>query len=63
MSTNQKNTKPKSVLFRLKPTDTPTGISYETLNALCEKTGLNKTELIHYELRALAERLNILPPH
>ncbi|WPO98182.1 hypothetical protein SFA35_16170 [Pseudomonas sp. HR96] len=45
-----------TVLFRLRPQDTPTGISTETFGLLMAQTGMNKTEVIHYALRQLADR-------
>lgn len=44
------------VLLRLRPQDTPTGISADTLDALVSQTGLNKTEVIHFALRRLADQ-------
>lgn len=52
----------KSFLFRLRAKDTPTGISEETLRALCEQTGLNKTCVIHLALRLMAENYRIVQP-
>ncbi|MEE1921564.1 hypothetical protein V0R50_06575 [Pseudomonas sp. 148P] len=44
------------ILLRLRPQDTPSGISAATLDALVSQTGLNKTEVIHYALRRLANQ-------
>lgn len=50
------DTKQESFLFRLRRTDTPTGISANTFACLMEATGLSKTELAHYALRLLANK-------
>ena len=47
---------PESILLRLKPKDTMFGVRRETLDALCAHTGLNKTQVLHLALRALADR-------
>lgn len=43
-------------LLRLRPQDTPTGVSISTIELLMAQTGLNKTELVHYALRQLADK-------
>ena len=48
--------KPESVLLRLRKKDTPTGVSSSTVELLVNKTGLSKTEVIHFALRELANR-------
>ncbi len=49
--------KTETVLLRLRPQDTPTGISNSTMEELMAQTGWNKTEVIHYALRQMADRL------
>lgn len=46
----------ETVLLRLRPQDTPTGISGSTFEQLMSQTGLNKTEVIHFALRQMADR-------
>lgn len=43
-------------LLRMRPKDTPTGVSIATVELLMNQTGLNKTELVHYALRQMADR-------
>ncbi len=47
-------TKAESLLFRLRPTDTPSGISGPTLAKLAAVLGLPETQVIHQALRKLA---------
>lgn len=49
--------KPASLLFRLRPTDTPSGISGKTLEKLAAMLGLAETQVIHQALRKLASEL------
>ena len=53
--------KPASLLFRLRPTDTPNGISGETLTRLAALLGLPETQVIHQALRKLASE--VLPAY
>lgn len=46
----------EKILLRLREQDTPTGISAKTMEALVSQTGFNKTEVIHYALRQMADR-------
>lgn len=46
----------ETVLLRLRPQDTPIGVSSATFAQLMSQTGLNKTEVIHFALRQLADR-------
>jgi len=46
--------KAQSLLFRLRPTDTPSGISGPTLAKLAVVLGLPETQVIHQALRKLA---------
>ena len=46
--------KAQSLLFRLRPTDTPSGISGPTLAKLAAVLGLPETQVIHQALRKLA---------
>ena len=46
--------KAESLLFRLRPTDTPSGISGPTLAKLAAVLGLPQTQVIHQALRKLA---------
>lgn len=48
--------KTDSFLLRLRPKDTPTGVSVGTFNTLTDLTGLTKTELTHLALREYADR-------
>lgn len=54
-------TKPESLLFRLRPTDTPSGISGPTLARLAAILGLAETQVIHQALRKLATE--VLPAY
>ena len=54
-------TKPESLLFRLRPTDTPSGISGPTLARLAAILGLPETQVIHQALRKLATE--VLPAY
>lgn len=45
---------PESFLLRLRKQDTPTGVSGSTIELLMEKTGLSKTEVVHFALRQMA---------
>ena len=54
-------TKPASLLFRLRPTDTPSGISGPTLAKLGALLGLPETQVIHHALRKLASE--VLPAY
>jgi len=54
-------TKPESLLFRLRPTDTPSGISGPTLARLAAVLGLPETQVIHQALRKLATE--VLPAY
>lgn len=49
--------KPDNILLRLRPQDTPTGVSAETINLLSEKLGLSKTDAIHLAVREFANRI------
>ncbi len=53
--------KPASLLFRLRPTDTPSGISGKTLARLSAHLGLPETQVIHQALRKLASE--VLPAY
>jgi hypothetical protein len=53
--------KPSSLLFRLRPTDTPSGISGKTLAKLAATLGLPETQVIHQALRKLASE--VLPAY
>ncbi len=46
--------KAESLLLRLRPTDTPNGISSSTLARLAAVLGLPETQVIHQALRKLA---------
>jgi hypothetical protein len=46
--------KAESLLFRLRPADTPSGISGATLAKLAAALGLPETQVIHQALRKLA---------
>jgi hypothetical protein len=46
--------KPDSLLFRLRPTDSPNGISGSTLARLAAALGVPETQVIHQALRKLA---------
>jgi hypothetical protein len=48
--------KSDAFLLRLRPQDTPSGVSSSTLELLMLQTGFNRTELVHYALRQLANR-------
>ena len=54
-------TKPASLLFRLRLTDTPSGISSQTLTKLSAMLGLPETQVIHQALRKLASE--VLPAY
>jgi hypothetical protein len=54
-------TKPASLLFRLRATDTPSGISGRTLTQLSDILGLPETQVIHQALRKLASE--VLPAY
>lgn len=54
-------TKPASLLFRLRATDTPSGVSGKTLARLSATLGLPETQVIHQALRKLAAE--ILPAY
>ncbi len=54
-------TKPASLLFRLRSTDTPSGISGQTLANLAAFLGLPETQVIHQALRKLAAE--VLPAY
>ena len=54
-------TKPASLLFRLRPSDTPSGISSKTLAKLAATLGLPETQVIHQALRKLAAE--VLPAY
>jgi hypothetical protein len=53
--------KPESLLFRLRPTDTPSGVSGKTLAKLSAILGLPETQVIHQALRKLASE--VLPAY
>jgi hypothetical protein len=53
--------KAESLLLRLRPTDTPNGISGATLTRLAEVLGLPETQVIHQALRKLATE--VLPAY
>jgi len=55
------STKAESLLFRLRPTDTPNGISGRTLAKLAAALGLPETQVIHQALRMLATE--VLPAY
>ena len=55
------STKAESLLFRLRPTDTPSGISGPTLARLSAVLGLPETQVIHQALRKLATE--VLPAY
>ncbi|MFJ3487188.1 hypothetical protein ACIPL1_27780 [Pseudomonas sp. NPDC090202] len=48
--------KPESMLLRLRKTDTPTSVSVTTVDLLEQQMGMNRTDLIHFALRQLADR-------
>ena len=54
-------TKAESLLFRLRPSDTPSGISGPTLARLAAVLGLPETQVIHQALRKLAAE--VLPAY
>lgn len=47
--------KPKTLLFRLRGADSPTGVSERTLRKLSEVLDMPETQVIHQALRKLAE--------
>jgi hypothetical protein len=53
--------KADSLLLRLRPTDTPNGISSATLSKLAAVLGLPETQVIHQALRKLAT--DVLPAY
>jgi hypothetical protein len=53
--------KVESLLLRLRPTDTPNGISSSTLARLATVLGLPETQVIHQALRKLATE--VLPAY
>ncbi|MCO8166244.1 MULTISPECIES: hypothetical protein [Pseudomonas] len=48
--------KAETFLVRLRPQDTPSGVSISTVEMLMSQTGLNRTEVVHLALRELANR-------
>ena len=55
------NKSPNTTLLRLRPRDTPTGVSAHTVDALMAATGLPKGDLIHLALRQFADRTLAYP--
>ncbi len=54
--------KPDQLLLRLRPTDTPHGVSRKTLERLAEYLGFSgETQVIHYALSKLAKE--VLPAY
>ncbi|AVJ51841.1 hypothetical protein Vid5_gp86 [Pantoea phage vB_PagS_Vid5] len=51
----------KAFLFRPRKQDSLIGVSAETIDKLCEATGMNKTELLHYALVRMANEYNLRP--
>ncbi|WP_225789612.1 hypothetical protein [Pseudomonas sp. Marseille-P8916] len=48
--------KAETFLVRLRPQDTPSGVSLSTIEMLMSQTGLNRTDVVHLALRELANR-------
>ena len=53
--------KPDSLLFRLRPADTRSGISRKTLKELAAYFDVSDTQVIHHALRKLADE--VLPAY
>ena len=49
--------KPNQILFRFRPSDSPNGISRETMAQLADYLGYNETQVMHFALKRLAQEM------
>ena len=49
--------KPSQILFRFRPSDSPNGISRETMAQLADYLGYNETQVMHFALKRLAQEM------